>query len=163
MIEQIKPKKVILDGVEFHIQPFKGMQALKLERKVTILLLPIFSSIFSEGINLSNIMDLDLDFNKIGKGMQDGIGNLSDSEFEDLVLSMLRNTQTTYDKRPEFINETVFDAVFTGKLFLVYKLIFEVMKVNKFSFLELVGGGIEMGTIDGLEDTIQSKKELTKE
>lgn len=141
----LKSETIILGEYEFQIQPFFAMKALKLEKKTITLITPVLSALLSsssDNIKLDSLMDTNIDLEKVGLALSRALENLSDNEFESFVLDML---SSTYFKdgsgKPQIINKEIFNTIFIGNLMYVYRLIIEVMKVNKFSFLALMEDG----------------------
>lgn len=156
MVETITKE---IDGIKFHIQQFPALKALRIEKKVMTLILPSVGSLIG-GIDLQKGLDTDLDFSNIGQGLMVSLEKLSDNDFETLILELLGNTQFEITgEAVEFIGKSNFDKVFQGKLITVYKVIFEIMKVNKFCFFEVVGGGLGMVQTNILSS---SKKNVKK-
>lgn len=149
----MKSKSVFVDGVEFIIHSMSVLECSELERKLTGIILPVFGSLFSNLNDLSNIMDKNLEFDKIGIGFQTGLGNLSESEFQAIIIKSLSKVQT---KNGVFLHciENINDNIF--KTSTIYKLIFEVVKHNNMIFFELAGGGL----ISGINTTIEQKTKV---
>lgn len=140
---QRKTEKREIDSLIFYINQFPARKAIKLEKKTITYLAPMLSIL--EGMNL----DSDIDFSKIVKGVQEVLTNLNEDALEQYIFEMIENTSVSIfnEKKQEQIlklnseNGQIFDLIFTGKTITVYKLLLEIMKVNKFAFFELLGGG----------------------
>lgn len=136
----IQPSNVVIDNKKFQIIPFTAKKAMNIERKLMSILIPVVTPLLSGKGELN--LDKNIDLSGLGEGFKNGLGNLSDESFEILVSESLSNT--TYipnGKAPVTLDsDEGFNLAFTGSLLTCYKLIWEVMKVNRFCFLELMGG-----------------------
>lgn len=132
----IEPKNIELDGMKFQLQPLPSLKALRLDKKVIELLVPIFGGIkeFS--------LDAEIDLEAVSKAFSESLGRMKDDEFEKLVTDLLSSVlYLPTGAAPQELNPETINQVFRGKISLIYKLMFEVMRYNKFSPFELVGGG----------------------
>jgi hypothetical protein len=136
----------ILPDTTFHITPFDVIKALRLEKKVMSVLLPAAGG-FLQNQDLSKL-DSEVDFSKIFTGLIDGLEKLSDDDYTKMITDMFTNVQVDMPGHPimDLRVEKNINTVFTQNLLGVYQLFFEVMRVNKFSFFELLEklAGIEM-------------------
>ncbi len=129
---------ITINGIKFQIIPFNARKATNVERKLMCILLPVVAPM----LNSKGGLDGDIDMSTMGLAFQQAFGSLSDNEFFDLILETLSSTTAVLkDKAPILIeNEQAFNEVFTGSTLTIYKLIWEIIKVNKFCFLELMDG-----------------------
>lgn len=130
----------IIPNVTFIIHQFDAITALKLERKINLIFLPAVGG-FLGGKDLVEIANLESQVNlqAIFDGFISGLEKIPDFEYENLILQLVSKIQVEIPgKPPREMNLDVFNEVFKGNLLSVYKLIFEVMKINRFSFFELV-------------------------
>lgn len=136
-------KEITIDGMKFQLHPLKGLKAVKLDKKVISLLLPLV-----EGVS---DMDSQIDIGKALNGLSGAISNLEDQEYENFVCDLLSTTIIMLDKKPpEQIESSTIDEAFQGHILTLYKLMMEVMKYNKFTpFVLAGGGGFTMSTIAG--------------
>lgn len=148
----IEPKNETIDGMKFYFQPLPALMALKLDKKVITLIIPALGGV--DKIDL----DAKIDLKTITQSIGGALRSLGDEEFEKFVLDLLSTSLYLEDGNPQQeITKEKFDLIFMGKLPTVYKLIFAVMKFNKFSPFELLGGGNVMKKI--LSFTEKTKKE----
>lgn len=150
----ISSKKIELEGMTFNVQPLPAMTAVKLDKKVLTVVLPAISGLK----NLS--LDSELDLGALSMAVSEALGRLPDSEFENLVIDLL--SCVIYlpkgDSPVELTSIQQINSVFCGKIVLIYKLLFEVMRFNKFSpFALLEGGGLSMLKTPGSSDTKLNK------
>ena len=129
---------ITINGIKFQILPFNARKATNVERKLMCVLLPVITPL----LNAKGTLDSDIDLSSLGPAFQEGFGRLSDDDFFNLILETMSSTTAVLkDKAPILIeNEQSFNEVFTGSTMTIYKLIWEIMKVNKFCFLELMDG-----------------------
>jgi hypothetical protein len=149
MIETIEVK---IDGVKFFIQQFSARECIRLEKKTITYISPILNVIDGASGEKSkskkgksdDILEKKIDFSKLASSIQNILLNLTDDEFEEYIFRMIKNV--FYLKKAEKgeikrqIDEDEFDELFVGKSLMLYKLLIEIMKVNKFAFFELMGG-----------------------
>jgi hypothetical protein len=132
-------KNVNVDGLEFQINLMDPLDALALDKKVVGLLLPMAGEIqnLNSEINIGSILN----------GLSDSFMKMPKEDFKEFIVDMFScvicNGSPPLQLTRDQINKT-----FKGKLFSIYKLIWEVMKFNKFSPFELLGaGGVTMETL----------------
>lgn len=149
----LEPKKFKVEGLEFYTQPLPVMTAMKLDKRVLALILPALDGL--KGMK----MDDEVDFGSLFPAISDSLVKLPDGEFEDLVLRLL--SQTAFLEKgqtPIEINDPkVLDKIFGGALITLYKVLFEIMRYNKFSPFALMGDGFGMSKIHTSVE--QTKKE----
>ena len=130
----LEAKIIELGDMKFQLNPLKGFTAIKLDKKVVGLLIPLFKG----------VKDLDsaLDLGKSIDGIGDAFDSMKDDEFEKFTTSLLSTTIILIDGKPPMeIDKNVIDTEFQGNTIIFYKLLFEVMKYNKFSPFVLASGG----------------------
>jgi len=145
---ELKTKTVEIDGMKFHINQFPARKCIKLEKRTITYLAPMLTML--DGFKS---LDDEIDFTKIIKGVQEVLMNLEETALEQFIFDLLEYTAVEMKNadgksvsssmltKETTTGQTIFDVVFIGKNITVYKLLFEVMKVNKFAFFELMGGG----------------------
>lgn len=143
---ELNSVSVTIDGMDFQIHPMVAFKALRMERIISKLIAPIFLSLTDSAVEVNDIKELmkkKVDLSKLGSSIVQALNSLSDKEYELLVFDLLAQAYI-FDANalPIQINKEIFDATFTGKLTTMYKLLFEIMKASKFSFFELVAGGL---------------------
>lgn len=149
----IEPITKTIDGMKFNFKPLPAMKAIKLDKKVVTLIMPVLGG-FKE---LS--LDAKVDMEVIAKGLGEALGNITDEDFEKLTLDLLSGVVYLEEgKAPQEIDANVVNLIFQGKLMSLYKLMFEVMRYNKFSPFGLVEGGSVMKKIHTLLDTKAKEK-----
>lgn len=149
-----------VDGIDFKIMEFTWKESLALEKRTLEIVSPALDLVSS----LKNCMKqgasfLDLDIKGLGNIFQSMLLSMDDP-FE-YIKSMVKNTY--YPKRnkngvldTQLDNDEIINEVFHGKTLVAVKLCVEVMQVNKFAFIEGLGG---LGNLTGIYNNI--KNELT--
>jgi len=135
MIETIEKK---IDGLTFKIQQFPAMKGVRLEKRTMTILTPLLG-LFDDFKGL----DSEVDLSKLANVFQDILVNLEEEFFITYVRDMVEYTFILNEKGvPSQLNsDNTFNSTFSAKSLVLYKLLFEIMKVNKFAFFELLGGG----------------------
>lgn len=129
----IEPKRIDIDGMSFQMVRLPAMKALRLDKKIVALLIPVISGIEN--------LDAEVDFAKLASGVSDGLSALDDSDFMTLVKDILAHvTYLPEGGAPiDLNNEAAINAAFQDGVMPIYKLIIESMRYNKlspFGFME---------------------------
>jgi len=140
----MKNIKIIIEGQEFNIFPFKTLDASDIERRLMTVLFPVLSDFLAD-IDVSNgkidKSKIDLDFSKMANGFRLGLGSLDKQTYINLIVDCLANTQTKNNKGVlTFLNSEANINECVKSTMIVYRLIFEVMKANSLAFFELLDG-----------------------
>lgn len=157
---ELKTEKKEIDGLIFYINQFPARKCIKLEKRTLTYIAPMLNML--DGI--SNLNE-EIDFTKIVNGVQQVLQNLEEEALEQFIFDMIEGTsvgiKNANGKETILLlnseNGMTFDTVFRGKNLTVYKLLLEIMKINKFGFFELLGGGGLK--IDILSSMISSQKQ----
>jgi len=132
----IEPKMVVVDGMKFQLTAIPALKALKLDKTVVQLLVPIFGGV--QGMSL----DQEIDMSAMAKGLATALTNMDNEDMVRFFIDLFIGVKYLEDgAAPQEMSAGVIDRIFTGMLISMYKLAFEVMKFNKFSPFVLVGGG----------------------
>ncbi len=154
-IQELVP--VTIDGIKFKIMQFVWKESLRLEKKSLFILAPILDLLGElKGVKeTSSLMDLKLD--NLGGILQKALMALDDPF--DYITEMIKLCY--YPKKNKngiqeilLDNEQDINECFHGKTITAIKLCIEVMKVNKFAFIEGLGG---IGSITGIFKNIISE------
>jgi len=138
----IEPKTITVDGLKFYLQPMPLMRAARLDKQVIALVLPVLNGLKEISV------DAELDLSAITAGISRALADMDGDAFEKFLKDMLVGVQYMENgKAPQDLSGDLMDQVFQGRLMTLYQLLFEVMKFNKFSPFELVGGGNAMNKI----------------
>lgn len=138
----LESKEIELDGMKFQLNPLKGFKALRLDKKVVSLCMPLIEGVQS--------MDEDIDLSKALTGLTSAIDNMKDADYEKFVTELLSTTiYIPTGAPPVEITPAVIDDHFQGASTVVYKLMFEVMKYNQFTPFVLAGR-VGQGTLSTL-------------
>jgi len=152
----ITPETKYINKKKFYFQPLGLFKALKLDKKIITLLLPALS-------RMKNLkLDSEIDLGAMFGAVAEALGGMKDEDFISLIKELLSTTQHLPESgQPEDLTEDlILTKVFTGDLMGVYKLLFEVMKFNKFSPFELMGDGNKMEQISSLLSKNEKQKEI---
>jgi hypothetical protein len=154
----LENEKKTIDGLNFQLQPIPPLEAIKLDKRVGTLFLPIIS-----GFKKLD-MDAEVDLEKIASGISKALNEMSGEDFKKLIIDLFQTTSYLPDgASPEMLTAEAINRVFLGKTNVIYKLAFEIMKYNKFSPFVLVGGGNVMKKILGSsQQENQQKKNSEK-
>ena len=137
--------KIEVDKMRFQLSPLPLLKVLRLDKKVLALVLPALSG-FTD-------LDAQIDFGLLSKGISEALTRMPDNDFESLALDLLSSVAYLPDNGApvEMTSAQELNTIFSGKILTIYKLLFEVMRFNKFSpFALLEGGGNLTGLISGL-------------
>lgn len=159
----IEPRNETIDGIEFYFQPLPAFTALKLDKQIISLIAPALGGLDSLD-NLS--LDTDINLKVITQGIGKALDSFDSEEYEKFILSLLSFTlhiPGDGKNTPQPIDKQKFDQLFTGNLQTVYKLIFAVMKYNKFLPFVLGEGGPGMKKILSLLEKTKKEKVNGKE
>lgn len=137
-------KQVTINGTKFKIQLFPARQALRLNDKTISLLTPLLKTL--QGLDFSgktHFLQSDLKIAPIVSSIQDFFTNLPWEEKETYIMEMVSFCLVDIkDKATISLGDPDdFDTFMRGKTDIVYKLLWEIMKVNQFSFF-----GLRVGT-----------------
>lgn len=159
----IKTIEKEIGGLKFYIQQFAARKGVKLERKTLLLLLPVLNTAKSSNDQedlKKKIKKID-DQNNFKAGLnfidalKDILQNMSEEDFMKYILEIISDTSVEFvnDFSEKNVNSSgkltnlndvnIFDNIFAGKYYILYELIFEIMRANNFAFLEVLGGGLE--------------------
>jgi len=147
--------EVEINGKIFKISPLPALLALRLDKKVVSIILPMFGEIGN--------LDQELQIGKMIQLLSNSLNAMSDQDFEKFVVDMLSTTIYMKDHSPpEQITKDKINSIFQSDIITIYKLIFEIMRYNKFSPFELVEGGGGMFKTFFSENLIMKAEEFGK-
>ncbi len=133
----IEPTEKEIDGMKFYFHPLPAFTAAKMDARVLALLAPILGGLKDLNLNAS------IDTETMARGASEALIKLSEGDLEEFAMKLL--SATTYFKEgtptPIEITTELINMEFKGKLQTLYKLLFAVMKYNKFSPFVLGTGG----------------------
>lgn len=138
----LESTNVEINEMSFVLNPLRGFKALKLDKKIVSLLLPLIDGIES--------LDKEIDLGKALGGLSGALDNLPEADYEKFVGELLSTVQFLPAEEPPLeMSIAVIDKYFQGELMTVYQLMFKVMEFNKFTPFVLVSNGGK-GTIKTL-------------
>jgi len=140
----IEPKEFEIEGLRFYTQPLPAFTAVKLDKKVIQLALPVLNGLSDFS------MESEVDIEAITAGVSESLTKLTDEDFENFILKLL--SATTYQGTADApanseITKSSVNEIFQGRILGLYKVLLEVMRFNRFSPFELMGDGSAIKTI----------------
>lgn len=135
----IKKKDAEIDGHEFTIYDMPTIDKMKLDKRVVSLIAPALS-----GLEGAESLDFDIDFKAMAQAISSALKELSDNDFENLILKLFSNVQYKKNNQVyEFRNKENINK-FDGKIMSLYKLAIEVMRFYEFTPFALAADGSAM-------------------
>ncbi len=137
---------------EFTFMPLNPFKALVLDKKILSLLTPVLGGLrdldkAGEGASISDIID----FKLVSEGLGEALGKMKDAEFESLSKDLLRSVIVETGTNGAHSCDTDRGAVvFSRNIGLMYEVMLEVMRYNKFSPFVLAERG------DAIEKIVSS-------
>ena len=149
------PKKIEIAGMEFAIHPFSAIEALRLKTTLLKKLAPAAGHLIGSIDNIEKgkeLLDNKIDSNGIAKALESLFSELGEEEFLTLIRRFLKNTIVVMPSEGtiQLNTDAGINKVFQGKIFSIYPLIFEVLKVNYPDFFLMAEGfGSQLKTFIG--------------
>jgi len=144
-LEKFKSHEKKIDGVTVSVNPWPARHAFAMKIKLLRLLGPSLGELIgtvvdgkSDGKKAFDILSSDVDFERIGSTIRNLMDVLDEDTFMNLVDKILDSTRVD---GKEISDEETFNAIFTGSLELVYKILWFVLEVNFGSFFGKSGIG----------------------
>ncbi len=148
----LEPQIKSIDGIEFNFLPMDPFVVARLEKKLAPVLLPIIGGL--KALDLEADVAEALDFEVVAKGLRQAITEFSDTEYDQLLKTMLANVSVALVGVGQAACSAQGSAVFQGNTMLLYKVIIEAMRYNKFiPFALAEGGGAISGIVSSLART----------
>jgi hypothetical protein len=135
----LKTEEKEIDGSLYTVTSYSGRESLKIKKTLMRLfapVIPVLVKVLGQISKDTSVTDMDvndLDFTSIGKAITELLDQLTEDEYVDLVLRLLRSTRR--DNRE--ITGEYFDLHFAGNLTTLYKVLFFVIQVNYPDFFQL--------------------------
>ena len=153
----IETRELTIDNCEVKIVQFKAGRGFKIKARLVKLLLPVLSSLVPAVVSFikTGRADAGIDSVNIDKELPEAIKTLSTTlepdQFFRLVLDVLSGTFIN----GQMVDERFFDDFFVGNYSMIYRLMFEVIKVN--NFFDLGGFGISLPKLQAAMKTANDK------
>lgn len=154
----LETKEVTIDNKKFNIRQFPVLKSLKLENKTLKIISPILGSIqsivdvlsFQNGVQING--DKEINVTSAVNALRECFEKLDSDDFISYIRDMISSTACYLENGSivDLRNEDALDVALSGDNLLVYKLLFEIMKINGFCSLKL------MGSVDGILDGIKT-------
>ena len=140
-----------IDGLNIRVHQFPALQAFRLQAEIIRTVAPAFGMAAS-GVSTEQLMDQEIDFEKIANAIASLADRLSVQQFESLVARLLEWTYVDNKKVADAgrINQAEFD-VFSGRMMALYKTLAFVLEVNYPDFFGKLTGaftGVETAQTD---------------
>ena len=141
-MKKTEPKKVTICKFDFYIYPFSAFKAANLSGELGSLVIPFLPLLAKTNGNL-----LDLEFDTIAPALSGAMSSISGDKVESLIRKLIldENVAVTIKGETEYLDEEIVDEIFCGDIFNLYKLVWEVLKVNYSGFFGMLGhqsGGV---------------------
>lgn len=127
-------KQIVIDGITFQLHPLPILSAAKLDKRVVSLLAPVLGTVKS--------LDDEIDLGKVIDVVMEALSNLSDSDYEQFIIDLCSTVICVVPGQPPTeVTSQKINEIFKGSLKTLYKLMYEIMRYNKFTPFELMAGG----------------------
>lgn len=159
----LDPQSKTLDGIDFNFLPMDPFVVARLEKKLAPVLLPVIGGL--KALTLDADVSDAIDFEVMARGLREAITDLPDNEYEQMLKTVLGSVTATVPNVGAELCSQKGAAVFQGNTMLLYKVVIEAMRYNKFiPFALIEGGGAIKGIVSSLaRTTVQPKSGLKLE
>jgi hypothetical protein len=133
-----------IDGIQFLVQEFPGLQALTMKARVATMVGPALAKAL-EVVNPAMLKDgtkvTSAAVREFAPAFEILIARMEPEKFTQLCLDLLKGTTAIKDgvKHELSKGEVAFNAVFTGQIETLYKVLVLVFKANRFFGLAGIG------------------------
>lgn len=159
----LDPQSKTIDGVDFNFLPMDPFVVARLEKKLAPVLLPVIGGL--KALTLDADVSDAIDFEVMARGLREAITDLPDNEYELMLKTVLGSVTATVPNLGAELCSQKGAIVFQGNTMLLYKVVVEAMRYNKFiPFALIEGGGAIKGIVSSLaRTTVQPKSGLKLE
>lgn len=159
----LDPQSKTIDGVDFNFLPMDPYVVARLEKKLAPVLLPVIGGL--KALTLDTDVSDAIDFEVMARGLREAITDLPDNEYELMLKTVLGSVTATVPNLGAELCSQKGAIVFQGNTMLLYKVVVEAMRYNKFiPFALIEGGGAIKGIVSSLaRTTVQPKSGLKLE
>lgn len=159
----LDPQSKTIDGVDFNFLPMDPFVVARLEKKLAPVLLPVIGGL--KALTLDADVSDAIDFEVMARGLREAITDLPDNEYELMLKTVLGSVTATAPNLGAELCSQKGAIVFQGNTMLLYKVVVEAMRYNKFiPFALIEGGGAIKGIVSSLaRTTVQPKSGLKLE
>lgn len=153
----LDPQTKILDGIEFNFLPMDPFVVARLEKRLAPMLLPFIGGL--KALSLEAELDEAIDFETVARGLREAITQLPDNDYEQMVKTILGSVTAIVPGVGAETCSQKGSIVFQGNTMLLYKVVIEAMRYNKFiPFALIEGGGAIKGIVSSLARTTAQPK-----
>ncbi len=130
----LEVKTIQVDDIQCQLTPIPILKVARLDKKVISILAPILGTVKN--------LDDDINMGQVVNAVMEALSNFSNEEYENFILDLCSTVVCVMPGKPptELTRENI-DKIFNGRLKSLYKLMYEVMKYNKFTPFDLMAGG----------------------
>lgn len=141
----IETKRIVIDEVLFEIHQFTARECQKIELMTIKILSPLLNAL-GDIVKAKKVKLDEIDISAFVQPIQEILCGLDEVTYDRYINRIIAETYADFKqdgsmKPTSLKNEDIFNAVFIGRTILLYKLLIEIMKFNKFAFFGLMGGG----------------------
>jgi hypothetical protein len=138
------PFHITIGNTEFVVNQLPILKAAYLDKTVVSLVLPSLGGL--EGFSPETEIKMD----KLFKAFSEGLEKLTEEKLNKFLVDLFSCVQAIKSgQAPQTLNASNLNEFFSGNLFDLYKVAFEVMRHNRFAPFAMVEGGKGMEIING--------------
>ena len=157
----LNEEKVTVGDNMFLLRPLSPFDAIVLDQKVMLLLLPLLN-----GLKDFKNIDTKIDIQAMVEGITLSFSKTSKPDMQNLIVELFKGVAFMPAGGTDIeLNAGTINEVFAGCFTDIYLLIFEVMRYNKFLPFRMVAGGQFQGILRGLKSMkkgVKKKKEKSE-
>lgn len=143
----LDPLNITIDGLDFQYMPLSPVEVLKLDKTLLGLLAPALAGMSKKDGKL------DIDLSVSAPALGNLLIQLPDEQFMAFATRLLGRTTCITGGTNLMSSAAAFNKVFAeSSVVTIYKVLFEALKYNKFSFFELAASGAAMLKTLGLSE-----------
>ena len=137
----IKNTQKTISGYSFHVTEFPAFTAIKIKARIARLIGPAFGGLLGAVSKLDKGKKAsDMDISALAPAIELLAATLDPEAFANLCLELMSGTVAVIENQKyELANVDQFNKAFTGRLDLMYKVIYFVLEVNDFFGLSSIG------------------------
>ena len=148
----LDPQTKTIEGIDFNFLPMDPFVVARLEKKLAPVLLPIIGGL--KALSLDTDVSEAIDFETVARGLRTAITELPDNEYEQMLKTVLGSITAVVPNIGAELCSQKGAVVFQGNTMLMYKVVIEAMRFNKFiPFALIEGGGAMKGIVSSLART----------
>jgi len=148
-MKQFEAKERILDGNTFYIRPFPAFKSANISGELFSLILPMLGSLVPMANsamkdNADNLLDKDIDFDKMAPSIVNGMSSVSGDKVERLLKTLLvkhKNISVELEDSDNAVplTEDMANEIFCSNTQDMYILAMDVIRINYSGFFGRLG------------------------